>query len=389
MAENAAGNRTHYNGQDTNSVPEILFVAGEASGDMHASGVAEAIRAARPEIKMVGIGGPRMQKAGVELIESYEKLAVMGFTEVIKHIPKHYALLAELRRRIRSGSVSLVILIDYPGFNMKVADMATRYKVPVLYYVTPQVWAWGKGRLPKLARIVTRAATILPFEEPLLKGYGINATFVGHPLLDRAQNMPSREEARDALGIPHETKVLALFPGSREQEIERHLDDFVATAKELERMQPGLRVIVSAAPTVSIPKERCPYPLITSSSFTVLRAADVSLSKSGTTTLETAIADCPMAVAYRTGAISYMLAKRLVKIPNIGLVNIVAGRQIAREFVQDALEPRAVAAELNELIDNNSVAYKRVKQGMAEVREKLGTPGASERVARMALDLVC
>lgn len=368
---------------------EILFVAGEASGDMHASGVAESIRTLNPGIRMTGIGGPRMQKAGVELIESYESLAVMGFTEVIKHIPKHYSLLSDIRRRIRSGRVSLVVLIDYPGFNMKVADMATRYKVPVLYYVTPQVWAWGKGRLPKLARIVTRAACILPFEEQLLRAHGINATFVGHPLLDRSQDMPSKAEARAALDIPPGVKVLALSPGSRSQEIERHLDDFVASAKELQRMHLDLYVVVSAAPTVSIPEERCPFKIVNSAALTVLRAADVALSKSGTTTLETAIADCPMAVAYRTGKISYMLARRLVKIPYIGLVNIVAGREVAREFVQDALEPKAVAAELNALLDTNSREYARAKQGMAEVRAKLGEPGAAERVARMALGMVC
>ena len=329
-----------------------------------------------------------MQSAGAQLIANYDEMAVMGFVEVIRHLPRHFELLNEIRARLERGRVSLLVVVDYPGFNMKAARAAADAGVPVLYYVTPQVWAWGAGRLPELAKIVTRAAVILPFEEQLLRGYGINATFVGHPLLDRARDLPSKSAARASLGLSIVDPVLALFPGSRQQEIDRHLEDFVATARLLETSMPGLQVVVSVAPTVSIEPSRCPYKRVESDSFTVLRAADAALCKSGTTTLEAAIAECPLVVAYRTGFLSYLLARAMVKIPHIGLVNVVAGREVAREFVQDALQPEDVAGALAPLLQTDSPERRRVLEGLAEVRGRLGTPGAAGRVAAIASELV-
>jgi lipid-A-disaccharide synthase len=368
-------------------VREILFVAGESSGDLHAAGVARAINAANAPFRLTGIGGDLMRDAGVELIEHAEKLAVMGFVEVLKHVPMHYRLLRQLRQRITSGRVALVILLDYPGFNMKVAAAAAAAGVPVLYYITPQVWAWGAKRLTELSRTITKAAVILPFEESLLREHGIDATFVGHPLLDRALTLPDRDAARAQLGVGAEEKLLVLFPGSRAQEIARHLEPFVATARELQRRDPSLRVIVSAAPHVTIPADRCPYPLVHSASFSLLRAADAGMCKSGTTTLEAAVALCPLVVAYRTSAITYAAARRLVRIPFIGLVNVVAGRQVAPEFVQDALIPARVADALEPLLDRGSPQRAAMIAELAEVRGMLGQAGAAERVATMALSL--
>ncbi len=367
---------------------EVLLSAGEASGDLHAAGVAAALRELRPHLRVVGIGGSQMRAAGVELIEDIESLAVMGLVEVLRHIPRHYALLRQLRRRLRSGSVGLLICVDYPGFNMKLAAAARAAGVPVLYYITPQVWAWGANRLGELARIITKAAVILPFEESLLREHGIDATFVGHPLLDRAATMPDRESARAALHLRTTDPVLALFPGSRAQEIGRHLDAFVASAREVASRVPNVQVIVSAAPGIRLDPVRCPYPVVPSASFTVLRAADAALCKSGTTTLEAAVAGCPLAVAYRTSAWTYAIARRLVTIPRIGLVNVVAGRQVAPEFVQSALAPRAVADTLVPLLDSASPARVAALAGLAEVRAKLGSPGAARRVAEMAAQLV-
>ena len=366
---------------------EILIVAGEASGDLHAAGVASELRARNAPFELVGIGGDAMRDAGVRLAEHVERLAVMGFVEVLRHVPRHWALLRQMRERIRSGNTALLILIDYPGFNMKLAAEATAAGVPVLYYITPQVWAWGAGRLTKLAATVTRAAVILPFEEKLLRDHGVKATFVGHPLLDRAEHMPTREEARTTLGLRDDDSVLALFPGSRAQEIARHLDGFVATARELERRRPGLRVVVSAAPHVDLDARDCPYPVVRSASFTVLRAADAAMCKSGTTTLEAAVAGCPLVVAYRTNALTYAAARRLVKIPDIGLVNVVAGHRVAPEFVQGALRPRVVADALEPLLERESAPRARMLKELADVRAALGTPGAARRVATIALEL--
>ena len=362
------------------------MVAGEASGDLHAAGVATELRSRMPDLPLVGIGGARMKRAGVSLLEHTDRLAVMGFAEVIKHIPRHYHLLGELRRRLSGGGVGLVVLVDYPGFNMKVAEAAHRAGVPVLYYITPQVWAWGAGRLAAMARTVTRAAVILPFEESLLREHGIDASFVGHPLLDRAAEcLPDRAEARQQLGLPTDRPVLALFPGSRVQEIVRHLDPFVATARELERRVPGLMPVVSVAPGIELDSTRCPYPLVHDASFAVWRAADAALSKSGTSTLEAAVAGCPLVVAYRTGALNYAIARRVVRIRHIGLVNVVAGREVAPEFIQGEMQSGPIADSLEPLLRADSDERAEMVRSLSAVRARLGEPGAAGRVAEIAL----
>ena len=366
---------------------EILFVAGEPSGDLHASNVAREIVASGANFRLRGVGGDLMKAARVDIDVHIEGLAVMGFVEVLRHIPRHWRMLKDIRARLKSGSVALVILVDYPGFNMEVAEAASEAGVPVLYFIVPQVWAWGEDRLDKLARWVTKAAPILPFEEELLRKHRIDATFVGHPLLDRATDMPSREAARRQLGIDPDAKLLALFPGSRGQEIHRHLDAFVATANLLRVRNPSLKVVVSAAPHVRIDAKRCPYPLVHEASLPILRAADAAMCKSGTTTLEAAVAGCPHVVAYKTHPLTYFAARRLVKIPHIGLVNVVAGREVAREFIQHDLDPAVVARALEPLMDARSPNRQQMLRDLEMVRSKLGTPGAAKRVATMALEL--
>lgn len=365
---------------------EILILAGEASGDLHGAILAERLRALRPEVPIMGTGGIRMRTAGVEMLEEHE--GVVGFVEVLKHIPAHYRLFKRLETRLAAGKVGLVICIDYPGFNMRVAAAAAARGVPVLYYITPQVWAWRAGRLKTMAKIITKAAVILPFEEAMLRGAGVDATFVGHPLLDRAQSLPSQSEARERLGLPVTGELLALFPGSRAEEIRRHLRDFLAVADELRRRRPQLQVVLSVAPTIALRDDEVPVPLIRSASFDVLRAADVALCKSGTTTLEAAVAGTPCAIVYRTSPISYAIAKRLVKISHIGLLNIVAGRTVAPEFVQDAFQPVPVADALEPLFDRDGSVRRAMQEGLAEVRAKLGQPGASRRVAEMAAEML-
>jgi lipid-A-disaccharide synthase len=367
---------------------EVLFVAGEASGDLHAAGVAAELARLRPDLTMVGVGGTRMRDAGVALLEDMERMAVMGFVEVLRHVPAHYALLRRLRARLRSGRVALLVLVDYPGFNLRVAAEAQRAGVPVLYFITPQVWAWRKHRLRGMARVITRAAVILPFEEKLLRGAGIDATFVGHPLLDRAQTLPDTPaEAAARLGLEGDGPLLAVFPGSRVQEVERHLDAFVATARLLQEQVRGLRVAVSVAPTVRIDPARCPFPLVDAGSLLLLRASTAALCKSGTTTLEAAVAGCPLIVAYRTSRWTYEVARRVVEIPRIGLVNVVAAREVAREFVQDAVQPAAMAAALKPLL-LATPERARMREALARVRATLGRPGAARRVAEIASGMV-
>jgi lipid-A-disaccharide synthase len=366
-------------------VREVLILAGEASGDLHGAALAEQLHALRPDLVLTGTGGGRMRSAGVALLEQLD--GVVGFVALLKYVPAHIALYRRIRARLNGGNVALVVLVDYGFFNLKVGAAAKAAGVPVLYFITPQVWASRAGRMKSMARVITKAAVILPFEQELLRENGIDATFVGHPLLDRAIAMPDRAEARRRLGIPPEKEVLALFPGSRAGEIRRLLDDFLAVARELERRRPGLHVVVSVAPSIQLDHARVPYQLVGSASLDILRAADVALCKSGTTTLEAAVADCPCAIVYRTGKVDYAIAKRIVTIPFIGLLNIVAGREVAPEFVQDAFQPLAVANALDPLFDPQSAARCAMLAGLAEVRAKLGDPGAAARVAAMASEL--
>lgn len=367
---------------------EIIITAGEPSGDANAAAVARAIRAATSDYRLIGVGGDQMRDAGVELMKHISKLAVMGFVGILKQIPRHWGLLHDIEDRLRDGNVALVICVDYGGFNLYVAGAAKAAGVPVLYFITPQVWASRPGRMRTIAQNVTKAAVIFRFEEELLRKNGIDAVFVGHPMLDRAANMPSREAARNELGISAGRRVLALFPGSRRQEIERHLDDFVATAKRLQRDDPDLDVIVSSAPNVTIDPARCPYRVVKAPSWTIFRAADAALCKSGTTTLEAAVAGCPLVVAYRAGAVDFLIASQIATVTDIGMVNIIAGRRIVPEFVQDEMSPEKMSPVLRELLDPAGERRKTMLRDLAEVRESLGERGAAERVAALALQMI-
>ena len=366
---------------------EILFVAGEVSGDLHAASVARELQRRGLRYRLTAVGGDQLRAAGAELIAHVESLAVMGFVEPLKRLPRYRALLQELTRRIESGRVALVVLIDHATFNMKVAAVAHAAGVPVLYFITPQVWASRPGRMVQLAKTVTKAAVILPFEEALLRKNGVDATFVGHPLLDRLATIPDRAGARARLAIQESDRVLALFPGSRIQEIALHLEAFVATARELQRRLPSLRVVVGLAPHITVDPSRCPFETVRADSFTLLRAADAAMCKSGTTTLEAAVAGCPLVVAYRARAFDYAVGRWLIKIPHIGLVNIVAGRLVAPEFIQNDLQPSAVADALEPLLDLASPRRREMVEALDGIRRSLGTPGAATRVASIASSL--
>ena len=368
--------------------PTVFVSAGEPSGDAHAAAFVSALRAAVPGVRVEGLGGPRLAEAGAELMARIEDLTVMGFVEVVAKVPAHARLLRAMRARFARGDIALVVLVDYPGFHLHVAEAARRAGIPVLYYIAPQMWAWAEYRVRKLRDRVSHLAVILPFEEAFFRGHGVTATFVGHPLLDRAPASPERAAAaRLALGLDPHRPVLSLFPGSRSQELRRIWPVFRETAERVRRLRPDVQIVVAGMVAGAYP-EAGGIRVETERAADCMAAADAALCKSGTTTLEAAIAGTPSVIAYRVHPLSYLLARMLTTIRWIGLVNLVAERLVVPEFVQGDARPDRLAAALLPLLEAGSPERERQLEGLREVRRRLGEPGASARAARIACTLM-
>jgi lipid-A-disaccharide synthase len=368
-------------------VSTVFVSCGEPSGDAHAAAFVTALRTLAPDVAVEGVGGPMLAAAGARLMARIEDLTVIGFVEVVRKIPAHLRLLRAIERRLARGDVKLLVLVDYPGFHLRVAAAARRLGVPVFYYIAPQLWAWREGRVRQMARTVSRLAVILPFEEEFFRERGVPTTFVGHPLMDRAPVQGDRAALKAALGLDPGRPLLGLFPGSRRQETARLWPVFRDAARQVLRSRPDLQCLVAAAGGGDYP-DAAGVRIVTGRPVECFAAADAALCKSGTTTLEAALAGTPQVVAYRLNALSYRLARRLVRVPWIGLVNLVAGRQIAPEFVQEDARPDVLAEAVLPLLDPASPERRAQLEGLAEVRRRLGGPGAAGRAAALACELL-
>lgn len=370
--------------------PTVFLSAGEPSGDLHGAAVARALRERWPDARLLGLAGPRMQAEGVEAIEAFDRLAVMGFAEVIKHLPFFVGLMGKAKRTLRDEDVDLVIPIDYPGFNLRLAARAKKQGIPVLYYIAPQVWAWHRSRAARMASVADRLAVILPFEEEVFEEYGADVRFVGHPLMDRKRPVEPREDFCRTLGLDPDRRILALFPGSRAQELERHLVPFCRAAEQVVEARWHIQPVVARSTDVAVAAyDDAPFP-VTDDGRSLLAHAHAALVKSGTTTLETALAGVPMVIAYRTHPLTFWLARRLVEVDHIGLANLVAGRRIAPELLQDDATPRALAEALLPLIDEGP-ARREALEGVRTVQEALAPDGsatAAGHVADLAAELL-
>ncbi|MFO7588264.1 MAG: lipid-A-disaccharide synthase [Gemmatimonadota bacterium] len=358
--------------------PTVFLSAGEASGDQHGAELARALRARIPGVRLAGLGGSEMAAAGVELLAGLDRLAVLGFAEVVRHLPD----LIELRRDVRAfllrEGVDLLVPIDYPGFNLSLAAWTHRRGIPVLYYIAPQVWAWHESRARRLAKISDEVCVVLPFEEEFLRRHGARARFVGHPLLDRGA---ARETGTAAAGGP---PLLGLFPGSRRQEVERMLPVFLEAGLRLREEIPGLGLAV--ARSADLPGslfEGC-GPARVVEPEAAAADASAAITKSGTITLQLALADVPMVVGYRVNPLTFAFARRLIRVEHIALVNLVAGREVVPERIQGSMTATKLADAVRPLLDLDSAERARVRAGLAEVRSRLGEPGAAARVAGSA-----
>jgi lipid-A-disaccharide synthase len=368
----------------------VLLVAGEPSGDLHGAALVAQLRARRPALEVVGIGGPRLRAAGMRVLVDTEHVATMGFTETFGTLGRLVRAYRTVVRALDVERPNLVVLIDYPEFNLRIARQAKRRGIPVFYFVAPQVWAWRKGRIRTIGARVDKLAAVFPFEPAVYNRNGrVLAEFVGHPLLDVVRPSRGRAETRARYGLDAERPLLALLPGSREKEVGflfRAMceaaallapDGWQAIAALAEALGPGDLEAALAGAAV-------PVPIAHNDTYNVVAAADAAIVASGTATLESALLGCPMVIVYRLAPLTYWIARRLVDVPWIGMPNLVLQRGVFPELIQDAVTPAAMADAVRDVHRRRA----EVHAALAELRAALGTPGAAGRAADLALTLV-
>jgi len=370
----------------------ILIVAGEASGDRHAARLVEALRE-RGAIEAWGVAGPALERAGVRRIARSGELAVAGFTRVLARLPRILGIERRVLRAAAELEPELAVLVDSPGFNFRIGPRLARRGVKVFYYIAPQVWAWHAERAAQMSRWVDRLAVVFPFEEPLFRDAGVDAHFVGHPLLeDLAPELPGAA-LRARLGLPPEARLVGLLPGSRRGELKAHLGTMLATARALCAARSDVTALVAVAPGLEglVPAElHDPASRVRAAAgltHAVQAASECCVVASGTATLETALLGTPLAVVYRTSRINYAIARRVVRLERIGLPNIVAGEEVAPEYLQDAFTPRALLPQLARWLDDPE-ARDAQRAKLKLVRDRLGGPGASRNAAARAWELL-
>jgi lipid-A-disaccharide synthase len=369
----------------------VLIVAGEASGDLHAARLLTALRGLGP-CEARGITGPALEAAGARRVAESRDLAVVGFSGVVARLPRILRAERRLLEAARRERPSAAVLVDSPGFNFRVGPALKRLGVPVFYYVAPQVWAWHAERAAQMARWVDRLAVIFPFEEPLFRRAGVTARFVGHPLLDGFEPEVDAATLRAELGVAPEAPLLGLLPGSRRQEMRAHAPVMAEAARRLRAARPGLEAVLALAPGMEREVARlggalAGVRLVAGRTRAVQAHATACAVASGTATLETALFGTPLAIVYRTGRLNYEIARRVIRLPRIGLPNIVAEAEVAPELLQHELTPERLAAALAPWL-GDAAARARASAALAVVRERLGGPGAARRAAEWLWEMI-
>lgn len=371
-----------------------MIIAGEASGDHHGASLVKAVKSLKSDIDYFGIGGEQMRAAGVKCHVDAAEMAVVGIVEVLAHFRFIYGVLQKMRGLLKSDPPDLLILVDYPEFNLRLAKTAKELGIKVLFYISPQIWAWRQKRVYKIKRLVDMMAVVFPFELPFYQQAGVPVRFVGHPLIDDVNSDLDRESARSYFGLNAKRPVVGLFPGSRRSEIRRLLPTMLESAKQLVQQRPDLQFILPRASTLNeadfapyLLNHDLPITITNGESYRVMQSCDAIISASGTATLEIALMQCPLVVIYKIAPLSYQLMSRMIKIDHIALCNIVAGERIAPELIQHDATAEKISAEILPLI-NDAEKNQQIRQQLAQVRVNLGEGGASDRIATLTLEML-
>ncbi len=380
------------------SSTRIMIVAGEASGDLHGAGLVRSLRSLEPRLEICGLGGRELASAGVEILFDISRLAVMGISEVFSRLLDIRAAMRTLTQRMKNQPPDLLILIDFPDFNLMLAKKAKRLGVPVFYYISPKVWAWRSGRVKKIGRLVDRMAVILPFEQEFYRQRGVAVEFVGHPLLDSVRVTMSGKDFLRKHNIAPGSTIVGILPGSRKQEIAALLPVFMETAVQLAADKKNIVFLLPLASTITLSDlessgladyspDLVNVRVISGEPYDLMAGCDAVMAASGTVTLELAILNVPMVVVYRVSPLTCILGRLLIKLDYFSLVNLVAGRKVVTELLQEDVVPYRITAAVRNLLENREAAVT-MRQNLREVSRRLGEPGAAGLAARMALDLI-
>lgn len=371
----------------------IMIIAGEVSGDLLGAELSAELKKVNSNLNIIGIGGDRMKLAGVEIIYHINKLAFLGFAEVVKHIPYIRKVQSDLIEVIKEKNIKNIILIDYPGFNLNFAKKVKQLGVKVIYYVSPQVWAWGKGRIKRIKDLVKKIYVVFPFEEKLYRDEGIDVEFVGHPLLERISNYDflPKEKFFSMYGLNPDKEILLVLPGSRNHEVERI---FPAVIKAAEKVSSefNLQVVVAGASGIdenlfkrlSGSKD---YKIIKDHNYELMKYAKFGIIKSGTSTLEAGLLGLPMIIVYKTSLLTYYIGKNLVSLKNIGMANIISGEDVVPELIQDKVNPEKIYNESKKILSDNTL-YNSIKNKLLEINNKLGGKGTVRKTAESIYSLI-
>ncbi len=363
----------------------LLLSCGEPSGDLYAGALTRELRALAPDIEIAGLGGPEFARAGGRVIVDYRGLSVTGFTEIVSKVPQLREAKRQLLADAQQHRPDALVVIDYFGFNGRLAKDAHAMGIPVIHYISPQVWAWRPGRITLIRAVTRKMLVIFPFEPPIYQAAGVPVEFVGHPLIDLARSQTPRDVLLSRLGLDPASPVVGLLPGSRTSELRRILPTLVEAAHLMRQRVPRAQFIVARAPHLD---DRLYEPvrglaasaIVTGETDAVLAASDVVLTASGTATVQAALHDTPMVVVYRVSSLEYLVGRPFVKLDTFAMVNLIAGRRLVPELIQEQFTAEAVAAEAISMLTDSDRAV-RIRQGLAEVRAKLGGPGGSRRAA--------